>query len=91
MSGQKIVATDAYVEQAIADMSDVARAFLYRVHRDACINTRTEAHLHLSRLREFARLHGRPLEKTAAYTENITNWRAIARLAGSIVQIHRAG
>lgn len=97
MSGQNIVAQDAYVahdayvEQAVADMGDVARAFLLRVHRDECVNARGEASLHLARLREFARLHGAPLDEMQSYNENITNWRAIARLAGSMAEITRAG
>jgi len=91
MRGQKTVAGDAYVEQAVADMGSVARAFLERLHRDEVIDARGEAALHLRRLREFARLHGAPLDEMASYQENITGWRAIARLAGSVIETTQAG
>ena len=79
------------VEQAVADMGNAARAFLERLHRDDVIDARSEASLHLRRLREFSRLHGVDLDAMASYEENITNWRAIARLAGSVFEITKAG
>ncbi len=81
----KSVAADTYVEQAVADMGDVACAFLQRLHRDEVHNPHGEASLHLRRLREFARLHGAPLDEMESYTQHITSWRAIARLAGSLI------
>lgn len=87
----KSVAADAYVEQAVADMGEVARAFLARLHRDEVDDAQGEASLHLHRLREYARLHGARLDEMASYNEHITSWRAIARLAGSLIESTRAG
>jgi hypothetical protein len=91
MRGENTVAEDVYVEQAVADMGSVARAFLERLHRDEVLDARGEAALHLRRLREFARLHGAPLDEMASYHEHITSWRAIARLAGSVIETTQAG
>jgi hypothetical protein len=87
----KSVAADTYVEQAVADMGEVARAFLARLHREAVHDPHGEASLHLRRLREYARLHGSRLDEMASYNEHITSWRAIARLAGSLIESTRAG
>ena len=43
----KSVAADAYVEQAVADMGEVAVAFLARLHRDEVDDAQGEASLHL--------------------------------------------
>ena len=86
MSAETTVAGERYVEQAVADLSDGARMFLERLHRDEVHDARGEATLHLRRLRQFARLHGADLDATASYRANITNWRAVARLAGSVIE-----
>jgi hypothetical protein len=86
-----VVAGDAWVEQAVADLSDGARMFLERLHRGEVIHPRGEATLHLRRLREIARLHGADLDAMASYQQHITDWRAIARLAGSMVESTQAG
>ena len=85
------VATEGYVEEAVADMGNAARSFLARLHREDVIDARCEAGLHLRRLREFSRLHGVDLDAMASYEANITNWRAVARLAGSVVETTQAG
>ena len=86
MSVETTVAGERYVEQAVADLGDGARMFLERLHRDEVHDVRGEASLHLRRLREFARLHGADLDAMASYQANITNWRAVARLAGSVIE-----
>jgi hypothetical protein len=85
MSAETIVADEWYVEQAVADLGDGARMFLERLHRDEVHDVRGEASLHLRRLRALARLHNADLDATASYQANITNWRAVARLAGSVI------
>ena len=91
MSGQISVAGEKGVEQAIADLSDGARMFLERLHRDEVHNVRGEASLHLRRLRQLAWLHGADLDAMASYQANITSWRAVARLAGSVIETTQAG
>ena len=86
-----VVAGETWVEQAVSDLGDGARMFLERLHRGEVIHPRGEAALHLRRLREIARLHGADLEAMASYQQHITDWRAIARLAGSMVESTQAG
>jgi hypothetical protein len=86
MSAETTVAGERYVEQAVADLGDGARMFLERLHRDEVYDARGEATLHLRRLRAFARLHGADLDAMASYQANVTNWRAVCRLAGSVIE-----
>ena len=86
-----IVAGDAWVDQAVADLGEGAQMFLERLHRGEVIHPRGEATLHLRRLREIARLHGADLDAMASYQQHITTWRAIARLAGSMIETTQAG
>jgi len=87
----KTVAANDPVEQAVADLGYAAYTLLERVHRMEVPSPGHEAALHLRRLREFARLQGCDLDGSASYQANITSWRAIARLAGSVIETTRAG
>jgi hypothetical protein len=86
MSAETVVADERYVEQAVADLGEGARMFLERLHRGEVYDAAGEATLHLRRLRGFARLHGADLDTTESYQADITNWRAVARLAGSVIE-----
>jgi hypothetical protein len=85
------VATQMDVEQAVADLGDGARMFLERLHRGEVHSPRGEAALHLRRLRGLARLHGVDVGAMTSYQANITSWRAVARLAGSVIETTQAG
>ena len=86
----KTVAESPALNQAIADLSADAWSLLQRLHADTATDARSEAHGLLSRLGEFARCTGVDLYDVPAYRRNTTNWRAIARLAGSAVRSHTA-
>lgn len=87
-----MVAEQTQVNQAIADLSRYAAAFLQRVHQDHVGDVRATAELHLHRLREFSRRNGIALDELPAYDANITTWRAVARLASAAVETgSRAG
>jgi hypothetical protein len=79
----KTVAVSRAVNQAIADLSAAAMEFLQQVHEGAVHDVRTAADEHLHAVREFARCTGIDLNDVPAWNENVTNWRAVARLAGS--------
>jgi stage V sporulation protein SpoVS len=73
------------VNQAIADLGETARTFLYGVHAGDVADVRATANAHLRRLREYVRRTGIDLDTVPAWHDHITNWRAIARLAGSTI------
>lgn len=87
----KTVAESPALDQAVADLSEAAWYFLQRVHRGAEAAVSGTAATHLQKLRELARCTGVALDDVPAYRRNTTNWRAIARLAGSDVRFSRAG
>jgi len=80
----KTVAVSKALNQAIADLSAAAAEFLQQVHEGAVPDVRVAADEHLHAVREFARCTGVDLNEVPAWTDNITNWRAVARLAGSL-------
>ena len=80
---QTVVATTALFDDAVAELSIEAMAFLWRVHSGDAPCARTTANVFLRRLAAIspiAQLRGMP-----AWESNITTWRAIARLAGADV------
>jgi len=79
------VAVSGLLNQAVADLSADASAFLQQVHAGAAGDAHATAARHLRRLREFARATGAPLEDLPGWKANITGWRAFARLANSVV------
>ena len=86
----KAVAVSKALNQAIADLSAAVAEFLQQVHEGEVPDARTAADEHLHAVREFARCTGVDLNEVPAWNENITNWRAVARLAGSVpVRIER--
>lgn len=84
LGGRKsVVATTALFDDAVAELSMEAMAFLWRVHSGDAPDTRGTAAVFLRRLaaiRQPAELGDVP-----AWESNITTWRAIARLAGADV------
>lgn len=83
----KTVAMSPSMHEAIAELSGAAFALLRDVHDGRACHPRTDAALLLGRLREIARCTGADLNEVPAYTQSTTNWRAVARLAGSGVAI----
>ena len=79
------------LNQAVADLSAGAIASLRQVHAGVAIDPRATAAQHLRTLREFVRATGATLEDLPAWHANITGWRAIARLANSVVTASQAG
>jgi hypothetical protein len=79
----KTVAVSKALNQAIADLSAAAAEFLQQVHNGAVPDVRAAADEHLYAVREFARCTGIDLNDVPAWNENVTNWRAVARLAGA--------
>jgi hypothetical protein len=73
------------LNQAVADLSADAAAFLQQVHAGVAGDAHATAARHLRRLREFVHATGATLEDLPAWNANITGWRAIARLANSVV------
>ena len=86
----KTVAESPALNQAIADLSEAAAAFLCEIHRGTVERPAVTARAFLHELRELARCTGVDLNAVPSYQRNTTNWRAIARLAGSAVT-HRTG
>ncbi len=91
------VATDVQVDQAVAYLGDAARTFLAQIH-DGTLTISDVRGVHdiadeyMHRLRELARSTGAALDASPAYNANITNWRAVARLAGSAIkETNKAG
>jgi hypothetical protein len=87
----KSVATSDAVNQAVADLSGNVFEFLCALHAGDVVAPRSVAEMHMHRLRELARETGVALDELPAYQVNITNWRAVARLAGSVVKTTQAG
>lgn len=85
----KTVAVSKALNQAIADLSAAAAEFLAQVHEGRVPDVRAAADEHLHAVREFARCTGVDLNDVPAWIDNITNWRAIARLAGSPARIEQ--
>lgn len=80
------VATDRVLDDAIADLSEQAYDFLCAAHAGLVKDPRAAADTYMHRLRQFARQTGADLASLPAYNANITNWRAVARLAGVVVE-----
>jgi hypothetical protein len=85
----KTVAESPALEHAIAELSGAAFALLRDVHEGHACHPRTDAALLIERLREIARCTGADLNDVPAYRHSTSNWRAIARLAGSGVTAHQ--
>ena len=86
------VAADKVLNQAVADLSTLAFTFLCAAHAGDVADVRAAADIHMHQLRELARETGADLDAMPAYKASITNWRAVARLAGSMVEeTNRAG
>jgi hypothetical protein len=85
----KTVAVSRALNHAIADLSAAAAEFLQQVHEGHVPDVRAAADEHLHAVREFARCTGVDLNDVPAWIDNITNWRAIARLAGSPARIEQ--
>jgi hypothetical protein len=66
-------------------LSGAAFALLCGVHDGTVRTPGNDAARLIARLREIARCTGADLNQVPAYTQSTTNWRAIARLAGSLV------
>jgi hypothetical protein len=81
------VAADAVLNQAVADISAEAFTFLCAVHNSTIDDVHARADAHMHQLREFARTTGAALHDLPAYNANITSWRAIARLAGTTIDM----
>jgi hypothetical protein len=79
----KAVAKSQAMHEAIAELSGAAFALLRDVHAGRARHPRTDAALLIQRLREIARCTGAHLNDVPAYRQSTTNWRAVARLAGS--------
>ena len=85
----KTVAVSRALNQAIADLSAAAAEFLEQVHEGRVPDVHAAADEHLHAVREFARCTGVDLNDVPAWIDNITNWRAVARLAGSPARIEQ--
>ena len=73
------------MNQAIADLSEKVRDFLCAVHAGYIADAPASADAYMRRLREYVRHTGVDLADVQAWHDNSTNWRAVARLAGSTV------
>ena len=90
----KTVAVTRKVEQAIADLSAAAASLLRDVHEGAAPDATTAARELLSELRDLVRQTGVVLDDAPSWHAHISDWRAIARLAGSVLvieEIEKAG
>ncbi len=83
----RAVATDPVLDQAVAEISASAFAFLCAVHNSSIDDVQARADAHMHQLREFARTTGAALNTLPAYQANITSWRAVARLAGTTIDM----
>ncbi len=79
----KAVAASTGLNQAVAEISAGAFAFLCAVHNSEVDDVRMTADAQMHQLREFVRATGARLDDLPAYRANTTNWRAVARLAGA--------
>jgi hypothetical protein len=77
------IAESSVLNDSIAELSGAAFALLRDVHAGRGVAPRAEAAQLIGRLREIARCTGVDLYDVPAYRQSTTNWRAIARLAGS--------
>jgi hypothetical protein len=77
------VAASAIFDDAIAELSMEAMAFLWRVHSGDAPDVRATAASFLRRLDVATR--DDDLGESPAWQDNITSWRAVARLAGADV------
>jgi hypothetical protein len=84
----KTVAAGPSMPEAVAELSAAAFALLRDVHDGRACHPRTDAAQLIARLQEIARCTGADLNDVPAYRQSTTNWRAIARLAGSGVATH---
>jgi len=82
---------DPALNQAVADLSVDAIAFLQQVHDGVAEDVRATAAHHQRRLREFVRATGVTLNDLPAWQANTTGWRAIARLASPLMTATQAG
>ena len=80
------VANDQVLDDAVAVLSEQAFEFLCAAHAGLVKDPRAAADAYMHRLRQFARETGADLAALPAYNANITNWRAVARLAGAAVE-----
>lgn len=64
---------------------------LQQVHEGAVADARASAERQLRTLREFVRCTGVDLSELPSWNANITNWRAIARLASAAGVTAQAG
>lgn len=87
----KAVAVSNVLNQAVADLSADAGAFLREVHQGTAGDVHATAEHHSRKLREFVRSTGVVLDDLPARNANITGWRAIARLAHPVVETTQAG
>jgi hypothetical protein len=83
-----MIAKSPVLAQIVAELSADAFALLRDVHDGRACHPRTDAAQLMARLQEIARCTGANLNDVPAYRQSTTNWRAIARLAGSGVAIH---
>ena len=81
------VAAGTVLDQAVAGISADAFAFLCAVHSGRIDDVHAQADAHMHRLREFARTPGAALHDLPAYKANITSRRAVARLAGTAIDM----
>jgi hypothetical protein len=80
------VSNDHFLDDAISVLSEQAFEFLCAAHAGLVKDSRAAADAYMHRLRQFARETGADLAALPAYNANITNWRAVARLAGAAVE-----
>jgi hypothetical protein len=78
-----MVAESPVLNQAVAELSGQVFALLRELHEGSARNVRSTAARQLHQLRELARCTGVDLNDVPAYRQSTTNWRALARLAGS--------
>ncbi|MDE3095914.1 MAG: hypothetical protein KGK07_07930 [Chloroflexota bacterium] len=78
-----MVAASALFDDAVAELSMEAMAFLWRVHSGDAPEIGPAARALLRRLRGTTR--GAGLHELRAWQDNITTWRAVARHAGADV------
>ena len=77
------VAAQAPFEDAMAELSAEAMALLWRVHDGDARDVRTTARALLARLAAESPAYERMALR--AWRDNVTTWRAVARLAGADV------
>jgi hypothetical protein len=80
------VAADAVLDDAIAVLSEQASEFLCAAHAGLTKDARTVAGTYVRRLRDLALAADADLWSLPAYNANITDWRALATLAGTVIE-----